>query len=85
MTKLEQARIGKGLTQEAIASKVGIAVSTYSMYENGLRSIPRLIAESIAETVGCEVKEICLKNSQLAKVSNPRPLRSQADRDGEGR
>ena len=71
MTKLEQARIGKGLTQEAVASKVGIAVSTYSMYENGLRAIPRLIAESIAETVGCEVKEIFLPEKFTVSKSEP--------------
>lgn len=60
MTRLEQARAGKGLTQEAVASKVGIAVSTYSMYENGHRSVPKIIAERIAGAVGCEVSDIFL-------------------------
>lgn len=40
MTKLEELRTARGLTQEKIAATVGIAVSTYSMYENGHRCVP---------------------------------------------
>lgn len=58
MTRLEELRISRGLTQEAIASKVGIAVSTYSQYENGRRKVPRRAAERIAEIVGSNICEI---------------------------
>ncbi len=60
MNNLEQLRTLRGLTQEDVASSVGIAVSTYSMYANGHRAIPRLIAERIANTLNCRVEEIFL-------------------------
>lgn len=60
MTKLEELRVAKGLTQEMIASKVGIAISTYSMYENGHRCIPNEVAGRIAETVGANLEDIFL-------------------------
>lgn len=58
MNNLEQLRTIRGLTQEDVASRVGIAVSTYSMYANGHRSIPRLIAERIADILDCDLDEI---------------------------
>ena len=60
MTKLEQMRTEKTLTQEVLASAANIAISTYSMYENGQRLVPRRIAEAIACTLGCEVSDIFL-------------------------
>lgn len=60
MTNLEQLRLARGLTQETVSGVVGIAVSTYSMYENGKRAVPRQIAERIAEAVGCRLEEIFL-------------------------
>lgn len=60
MTNLEQVRLAHGLTQEAVSGVVGIAVSTYSMYENGKRTVPRQIAERIAEAVGCNLEDIFL-------------------------
>jgi len=60
MTKLEELRTAQGLTQVEIASNVGIAVSTYSLYENGHRCVPLKTAERIAEIVGCAVADIFL-------------------------
>ena len=60
MTNLEQLRLARGLTQETVSGVVGIAVSTYSMYENGKRAVPRQIAERIAEAVGCRLEDIFL-------------------------
>lgn len=60
MTNLERLRLARGLTQETVSEMVGIAVSTYSLYENGKRTIPRQVAERIAQAVGCEVEDIFL-------------------------
>ena len=60
MTNLEQLRLARGLTQETVSGVVGIAVSTYSMYENGKRAVPRQIAERIAKAVGCRLEDIFL-------------------------
>lgn len=80
MNNLEQLRTIKGLTQEDIASRVGIAVSTYSMYANGHRSIPRSIAERIADILDCKLDEIFLaekftvsKNDELFGRAPPGP------------
>ena len=60
MTHLEQLRVAQGLTQEVVSGKAGIAISTYSMYENGKRAVPRQVAERIAEAVGCQLEDIFL-------------------------
>ena len=60
MTNLEHLRLARGLTQETVSGAVGIAVSTYSMYENGKRTVPRHIAERIAAAVGCKLEDIFL-------------------------
>lgn len=60
MSKLVEFRTAKGLTQEAVATHAGIAVSTYSQYENGQRSVPLETAERIAAFVGCDLSEIFL-------------------------
>lgn len=60
MNRLEELRTDKGFTQEELAVSVGIAVSTYSMYANGHRMIPRQVAERIAYVLDCKVEEIFL-------------------------
>lgn len=80
MNDLEQLRAIKGLTQEELASSVGIAVSTYSMYANGHRAIPRTVAERIAHTLDCKLEQIFLpekftvsKSGELFGHSPPAP------------
>lgn len=60
ISRLEELRVAKGLTQEAIATHAGIAVSTYSQYENGRRTVPLEVAENIASFVGCDLTDIFL-------------------------
>lgn len=60
MSKLEEIRLRKGLTQENVATHAKIAISTYSQYENGLRTVPLETAECIAKFLGCELNEIFL-------------------------
>lgn len=79
MTNLEQLRVARGLTQETVSGVVGIAVSTYSMYENGKRAVPRQIAERIASTVGCEMKEIFLPEKFTVSKSEGLPTSGPGD------
>ena len=60
LNTLEELRTAKGLTQEEIAARIGVAVSTYSMYANGHRMIPRQVAEQIACILDCKLEEIFL-------------------------
>ena len=60
MTGLERIRKSRGLTQSDMANRIGIAVSTYSMYENGLRPVPLHVAQTVAEVLNCEINEIFL-------------------------
>jgi DNA-binding XRE family transcriptional regulator len=60
MTKLEQVRVKQNYSQREIANAVGIAVSTYCQYENGVRSIPIHIANAIAEKLNYSRDDIFL-------------------------
>ena len=46
------------MRQDELASLAGIAVSTLSMYENGLRTIPDEVARKIADALGCDISAI---------------------------
>ena len=88
MTDLERLRLSRGLTQEAVSGVVGIAVSTYSLYENGKRTIPRQVAERIAQAVGCKVEDIFLpekftvSKSEELILSDPSNKTPPADSPG---
>lgn len=60
MSLLEQKRKSVGITQEAMASQLGIGTSTYCQYENGTRNIPADVAEKICVVLGVPVEEIFL-------------------------
>lgn len=49
---LQQIRLNAGLTQEQVASKVGIARSTYGAIETGERNVRPHIAKKIAKLLG---------------------------------
>ena len=70
-TALEQVRKSKKITQEYIANKVGIAISTYCQYENGVRNVPREIAEKVAGILGVSINEIFLPEKfTVSKISS---------------
>ena len=60
MTNLAKHRQAKGLTQDAVATAIGIANSTYCQYENGLRTVPKQSANAIAIILECNVLDIFL-------------------------
>lgn len=60
MSNLKHAREAKEYTQEQMASLIGIAVSSYNMYEKGNRNIPANIADRISEIVQKPKEEIFL-------------------------
>lgn len=69
MSRLEELRVSKGYTQEFIATNSGIAISTYSQYENGGRTVPLEVAERIARIIGCSLEEIFLpKKFTVSKI-----------------
>lgn len=58
MKSLQQLRKEASLKQSEIAEYIEVATSTYCLYENAQRRIPRDKAEKIAELFGKEVTEI---------------------------
>lgn len=82
LNNLETLRTVKGLTQEEIASSVGIAVSTYSMYANGHRMIPRHVAERIAYVLDCNLEEIFLPEKFTVSKSSKDNDRAPPDQAG---
>ncbi len=63
MVLLAEERIKRGKTQSEMASLLGIAISTYNMYENGQRKIPEEVATKI-----CNILE--LKKDDIFLVAN---------------
>jgi len=57
---IKKIRIEKGMTQSYIADELGIAVSTYNMYEKGKRKVPERIASKIAQLLETERDAIFL-------------------------
>ena len=60
MTKLADLRKEKGLTQEVMAKKLTIGLSTYNQYENLQRGIPFKTAVKIASILNVSVEDIFL-------------------------
>jgi len=53
--RMYQARKARGLTQRAIAKKLGLTQSNYSYYERGLRRFPIAFCEQVAEVLGVDI------------------------------
>lgn len=60
MKNLAEERVRRGYTQTQMAEAVGCGKSTYSMYENGNRSVPKRVAEAIAAALDLETSDIFL-------------------------
>lgn len=60
--KLSYFRKKKKLTQQEVAAKLGIAVSTYSMIESGQRGISLDKAYALAKLYGITIEELFFKN-----------------------
>lgn len=58
---LKEARIKKGLSQKEVADNIGVAKSTYSLYESGNREPNVQTIKKIADFLGISADEIaCL-------------------------
>lgn len=55
---MRKARIKAGLTQEFVADKIGVATSTYSLYEKGTREPNVLRIKQIADALGVTGDEL---------------------------
>lgn len=60
MSKLSTLRNKSKITQKDMAEHIGVAVSTYCMYENGQRTIPAEKAYKIASFLNTDIEEIFL-------------------------
>ena len=60
MSKLSKLRNKSKITQKDMAKHIGVAVSTYCMYENGQRTIPAEKAYKIASFLNTDIEEIFL-------------------------
>lgn len=61
--KMKYYREKKGFTQQIMAEKLGIAVSTYNMIENGKRGISLSIAKNISLLLETTIDTIFFDNS----------------------
>jgi transcriptional regulator with XRE-family HTH domain len=58
-TKLLNARLDKGLTQEAVAEKAGVSFATYNRAENG-KGVHPPSALAIAKALGLDLADLRL-------------------------
>lgn len=57
---IEELRRERGITQVQMAKLLGIPVSTYNVYENGNRKVPKKIAFQIAKVLQVKIEDIFL-------------------------
>ena len=55
---LKEARIKKGLSQKEVADNIGVAISTYSLYESGNREPNVQTIKKIADFLGISADEL---------------------------
>lgn len=73
---LKNARVNAGLSQKEVAEKIGVAKSTYSLYESGNREPGVPIIKKIAEILGVSADE-------LLGIKSDEPLTVAAHFDGD--
>ena len=66
--KIKEFRKAKGLTQQEMAKKLGLALSTYTNYENGYRQIPNNILVQLESMMGLSASVIL--NANTSTVQN---------------
>ena len=58
MLNLKFRRIKQGMTQAELANKVGVCQNTISFYETGSRFPRKDILFKLADSLGCEVRDL---------------------------
>lgn len=73
MSQLANERQKRKYTQEDMALKLGIGVSTYCQYETGSRNVPLAIAEQIASLFKMPVNDLFLPQKfTVSKSHDPK-------------
>ena len=60
---LKQTRLSKGLSQKEVSEKLGVAKSTYSMYESGTREPNIQTILKLAELLSIPVSDLLIDNN----------------------
>ena len=58
MNNLRKLRLARGMTQEALAAKIGVTQSNLSRIENGDVQISLKLAQEIAKVLHCTLDEL---------------------------
>ncbi|WP_407540496.1 helix-turn-helix transcriptional regulator [Deinococcus radiomollis] len=78
MTQLKALRELRGLTQEALATQVGISTSTVQKHEQGVLSNVSLnIALPIARALSVSVEELCAVEITVSSVIQPPEVKEE--------
>jgi transcriptional regulator with XRE-family HTH domain len=59
---IKEWRKSRGLTQEQLAERIGVAVSTISQLETGKQGYSQPTLEAIADALGCEPADLLMRN-----------------------
>ena len=61
--KLKSLRIGSGLTQEFLASRLGVTAQAIARWESGKNRVPTKYLRELASLLGTSVTELIAKDS----------------------
>lgn len=64
MQTLKEARMARGIKQQAVAAALNISRQTYAKYENDPRTMPIGQAESACAFIGCDFDKISFTESK---------------------
>lgn len=63
MASLKELRESKGLTQEQVASRIGVSRQTYLSYESNIGRVKMWRAQQIADALGVELADVLESSS----------------------
>lgn len=72
--RIKELRIEHKLTQKEVAKKIGISLTSYSLYESGKRKVPVPIFIKLAELYDTSIDYIVEDTYQKIRHPKPEPL-----------
>lgn len=77
--RLRELRLAAGLTQEALALKLGMPQNSYSNWERGEASPGLELIDKIAKAIGCDPGQFGKLPSSIPKIKKGRPFNIPSD------
>lgn len=77
--RLRELRRAAGLSQEALASRLGMPQNSFSNWERGIASPGIEMTDEIARAIGCNPSELSKPPASIPKIKKGRPFDDKPD------